>query len=338
MIKINHATIFTFTVLLTTILFSGCDQNQSEKDNSLTNQVAYSFFVAGHVYGTPGVNNVGLHPPFENQYPLIRKYPHISFGVLTGDIVAVSTPKDWDEVDASLNKLGVPVHFAFGNHDISSGYSNIIPRYGKKSYKSFNYKGDLFIILDPNLDHWNISGDQFVFLANEIAKHKEYKNIFIFFHQVLWWNSDNIFSDINLNSLAGRAKNINFTSKLLPLFKTIPNKVYLFAGDVGAFSIYPASYYYQKDNLTFIASGMGGHVNDNFIIVKVENGNVSFDIIALNGTDIHAMGELENYDISSFRFNVLLRWKRYLLVIKRSIKSLLQLGMVDDKKQSCPHC
>ena len=28
---------------------------------------SYSFFVAGHVYGAPGVNNVGVHPPFKQK-------------------------------------------------------------------------------------------------------------------------------------------------------------------------------------------------------------------------------------------------------------------------------
>jgi len=49
---------------------------------------SYSFFVAGHVYGAPGVNNVGFHPPFKHKLAYIQGRPEISLGVLLGDIVS----------------------------------------------------------------------------------------------------------------------------------------------------------------------------------------------------------------------------------------------------------
>jgi hypothetical protein len=43
---------------------------------------------------------------------------------------------------------------------------------------------------------------------------------------------------------------------------------------------------------------MGEGVGDNFVIVDVdENGEVSFEMIALNVDDIHAMGNIEDYQI-----------------------------------------
>ena len=54
--------------------------------------------------------------------------------------------------------------------------------------------------------------------------------------------------------------------------------------------------YHQYDNITLIASGMGGGVKDNMVIVDVhEDKSVSFRLIALNGNDIHALGRLEDH-------------------------------------------
>ena len=122
----------------------------------------YSFFVAGHSYGSPSVNSKGLHPPLKNKSPYLQSRLEIEFGVLTGDIVEQPSIASWDSVDADINALGLPVYFAPGNHDMINRplYES---RYGD-SYYHFLHHNDLFIILDPNIDGWNISGAQFSYL------------------------------------------------------------------------------------------------------------------------------------------------------------------------------
>ena len=69
----------------------------------------------------------------------------------------------------------------------------------------------------------------------------------------------------------------------------------MFAGDTG---IYDHGYMYYKDseNITFIASGMGGRKQDNFIVVDVQSDKfVSFQLIALYGEDVNALGKLKDY-------------------------------------------
>jgi len=241
----------------------------SRKPTKINTEILYSFFVAGHTYGTPGVNNIGLHPPFRNELKSIRMNPNIDMGFLTGDIVWTSTVTNWDEVDSDLKSLGVPVYFAPGNHDVTDRelFTN---RYGKlgKTYWQFERKGDLFIILDPNIANWNISGDQLIFLKNTLGKSAAYRNIFVFFHQLLWWANDNKFKNVKINSLQGRADKINFWKDIEPLFRELTNEVFMFAGDVGAFRNHRPMYY-QYDNIHFIGSGMGGGINDNYIIVNV---------------------------------------------------------------------
>mgnify|MGYP006250614381 CR=1 FL=1 len=75
------------------------------------------------------------------------------------------------------------------------------------------------------------------------------------------------------------------------------------SGDLGAFSSekrkkhYPIEYsYLKKDNITYIGTGMGGGIRDNFVIVDVlNNGEVNFRLIHLNGTNISGLGKLEEY-------------------------------------------
>jgi hypothetical protein len=219
-----------FVFLLLAILLFSADLRSQTKDN------LYSFFVAGHTYGKPGVNNPGFHPPFENKFSYIQNHPNIKFGILTGDIVCPNPDEnDWIEVDSKIDTLGLPVYFAVGNHDMENRpvYES---RYGK-TYYSFKYANDLFIILDPNIDQWNISGEQLIFLKNTINENQQSTdNIFVFFHQLLWWKKNNAYKKVHPNSFAGRADSINFWTEVIPLFKNIPNHTVFFAGDMGAAS------------------------------------------------------------------------------------------------------
>ena len=235
-----------------------------------TDNTAYSFFIAGHTYGTPGVNNIGLHPPFKGKFGYIQNRTEIKFGVLTGDIAgSVPTAQDWDEVDADIDTLGLPVYFAVGNHDMRDR-PLFESRYGI-TYFSFTYQNDLFIVIDPNIDGWSISGDQLEFLENVVdSSYQSVDNIFVFFHQLLWWKWNNIYSDIIPNSYEGMVTPTNFWTVVEPLFNGLPNNVVLCAGDLGAGDWSSDFMYDSYDNMTFVASGMGKGAEDNFIVINIE--------------------------------------------------------------------
>ncbi|MEA1875588.1 MAG: T9SS type A sorting domain-containing protein [Bacteroidota bacterium] len=261
--------------------------------------VSYSFFVAGHTYGKPGVDNVGLHPPFKEKFDYIRNREEIQLGFLTGDIVKRGSVKDWDEVDADIETLEIPVYFAAGNHDMSER-ALFESRYGI-TYYYFTRNNDLFIILDPNLDNWNISGDQLDFLITTLNDQvASSDNIFVFFHQMLWWSDDNIYQDLHCNSIEGRAQQINFWTDIEPLFHNLENEVYMFAGDVGAGSWASDVAYDHYDNISFIASGMGEGPGDNFVVVNIHTDkSISYDLICLNDPNLNCLGNLTDYRISS---------------------------------------
>jgi hypothetical protein len=262
---------------------------------------SYSFFVAGHVYGAHGESekNIGVHPPFKEKLLLIKNDTSIAFGVLTGDMVYDgASEKEWDELDADIATMGKTVYFAPGNHDIGNSKKRMLftKRYGA-SYQSMMHNDDLFIFLDTNLDPASITGDQLTWLKKEVwTKAKTSRNIFVFFHHVLWWQKDNRYKNSPLNSTKGRTVNNNFFTELYPMFEELTNEVFLFAGDTGA---YDRGVMYDKtNNTTLIASGMGGRKEDNFVITHVtNNGAVSFQLISLNSTTVDGLGTLEDYKI-----------------------------------------
>ena len=259
------------------------------------NSVLYSFFVAGHTYGQPGINNVGFHPPFKQKFPYIQSRSEIEFGVLTGDIVSpFPNAQDWDEIDAEIDTLALPIYFAVGNHDMENR-PLFESRYGI-TYFDFIYNNDLFIVLDPNIDGWSITGSQLLFLQNSVSDNYSSKeNIFVFFHQILWRENTNQFNYINWNSAVGRINPVNFWSTVIPIFDAIPNDVYMFAGDLGA--TWSTDVTFDRfNNIKLIASGMGDQNGENIIVVNVDsNKSVNYDLICLSDTNLSCLGELTDY-------------------------------------------
>jgi hypothetical protein len=256
---------------------------------------SYSFFAAGHTYGGRGMYYKGLHPPFEASFDLINERG-VDFGFLTGDIVVEVSDKDWDEVDSVLRKLNAPVYFAAGNHDVRDRemYER---RYGK-TYFEFTHKGDLFIVLDPNLDKWMISGEQLDFLKKTVeAKAGESRNIFVLFHQLLWWDKATKYKKVRPNSTKGKADSINFWTEIEPMFRQLKNEVFMIAGDMGGTNWSDVLMYDHYENITFVASGMGRGDGDNFIMINVKADTVELEVISLEGTDIHAMGSIKKYRV-----------------------------------------
>ncbi len=274
---------------------------------------SYSFFVAGHTYGHPGVDNEGFHPPFKDKFAYIQSRDEIQFGILTGDIVSPGpTAQDWDEIDNDISLLGLDVYFAVGNHDMENR-PLFESRYGD-TYYHFIYENDLFLILDPNIDNWNISGDQILYMKDVVNSNYEFiDNIFVFFHQLLWWDENNIYSQISPNSLAGRADTINFWTEVEPFFRQKPNHIVFFAGDVGAASWSSDFMYDAYDNIELVASGMGENIGDNFIVTNVnQDKTIDYDLICLSDIDLECFGDIKDYQLSLLISDThQINWKLY---------------------------
>ena len=271
-------------------LFTSCIKDSSQ----IILGSSYAFFAAGHTSGNPANWHRGFHAPFREKLHLIAQDSTIEFGFLLGDMVKKGSEENFRVLDEEIQLMNKTTHIVAGNHDVTDR-ALFDARYAPSFY-AFRRHHDLFIVLDSNLDGWNISGKQQAFLKETLEANTSCVHIFIMVHHLLWWSRENIFRHVRINSSTGRSQEVNFYTEILPLLRNQKKPVFLFAGDVGAQATGSEFIYHRDDNVTYIATGMGGSQRDNFIIVdRPLAGSVQFRLIALNGDDISALGRLEDY-------------------------------------------
>ena len=249
----------------------------------------YSFYVAGHTSADPRFKSGGLYGPFAEKFHMINEYQSMKFGFLLGDLVREASNEAWRLVKKDLGSLNPRIRNIVvpGNHDVGIGASNskrdiFLQQFGK-TFFSFKHEKDLFIILDANINQWNISGEQLQFLKRSLPNKKDViNNIFIFSHQLIWQDTSKPeFKKIKPNSFEGRSKNLNFWDEVFPLLSDLDNDIYFFSGDIGAAPNGSELFYTQYSGVTFVATGMGGGVRDNFLIVSVIKGAVQIFFVPL---------------------------------------------------------
>ena len=279
-------------LVLIVLVFGACEK---KKDSPVVCETpaSYSFFVAGHTYGSPVNFQQGLHPPFKAQIPAINSHPGLVLGVLTGDVVPKPEPEYWDAVEEDLDLFSVPVRIAPGNHDRSLEFNT---RFGSP-FSTHRVGNDLFLIL--NAYEWSIEGEQLE-LAKQLIDSlgPQSDHIFVFTHELLWWAPDNHFRTIRLNDDRNYRATSNYWDVVEPIFQHAGAPVYLFAGDIGATFEASTALYHEEGNITYIANGMGNGTSDSFIYVHVLiDGTLSFTLEALGTDDPKRLGELQDYPI-----------------------------------------
>ena len=271
-----------------------------------TSKESYSFFISGHIYGQ---KNGSSYPSSTllAALPLLKK-SSASFMVLGGDLY-----EDFNDISihnlkkSFLNQVPFPVFNAPGNHDFGM-HNNInlklarnkyIQHFGP-AYSSFIFSKDLFLILDSESDNGAIKGKQLAYalkvLDHAIEKEKV-KNIFIFFHRLLFENNNPDFSDFVFNTITnGGPSSIDdsFTKSIISkLKKQYHIQSYLIAGNVG----YQTPLFYEKHgNITYIASGLGDSSKDLLLKVTVPpNKHANFELISMSMSQTNSL-ELRDYN------------------------------------------
>jgi hypothetical protein len=257
----------------------------------------YAFLVAGHTYGVPGVDTVGVHAPFRAWFPEINAQG-LDLAVFTGDVVIESTEVNWDEIDADLEQLHLPVYIAAGNHDLINREVYAL-RHGATYYR-FEHQGDLFVVLDSYLADGNIVGEQFDFLVDALSEVKA-PNVFLFVHQLIWVTEDTPYFELKdrLNTDYRYDFANNFWSDVAPLLRELDAEVYVIAGDVGVSWAMPLFHEYDQ-GIHLVASGMGGSEEENYLIFDVRPGGVRIQAQRLDGKPL-SLGSVEAYDLAHYR-------------------------------------
>ena len=108
----------------------------------------------------------------------------------TTDTTAMN--KEWDEFLEIIGKLKAPYYLVPGNHDIT--YDEAEPVYRKRvgePYYSFDFMNTHFIMLDVSRIEKaeDLPQEQMDWLKEDLKKHQEKENIFVFYHKPLWFNA-----------------------------------------------------------------------------------------------------------------------------------------------------
>lgn len=126
-------------VVLLIIFSSLVDTIYSQEDSIL-----YSFLVADHTYGKPGVNNKGFHPPFKDKFQYIQSRPEQWFQLqkfrLTVDRniryqKAYNRPMtDWD-YSLEDDRIVVEIKFDAKDFDLKDEITSFMPFRNSKHSK-----------------------------------------------------------------------------------------------------------------------------------------------------------------------------------------------------------
>ena len=93
-------------------------------------------------------------------------------------------------------------------------------------------------------------------------------------------------------------KALAITDNISHILDSLPNNVVIFAGDLGCTEKVSSYMYYNDNNITLIASGMGGGKKDNIIVVEVNDDHeLNYRLIGLNNGLFSEMAILEDYEL-----------------------------------------
>lgn len=292
---------YTYSFLLLQLVLSVCVFAQPispfNKLQLKDTAVNYSFIVSGHFYGAS--SNASTFPASSVQANIEQlNDQHAAFLMSLGDLFMDVNEQYLDHYQKSLfNKLTLPLFNAVGNHDVSNG--NKYEKIFGPTFFSFRKGTELFFVLNTEQDDGSIKNAQLDLLKNELQPGKltAVKNIFIFSHRPVWAEQLEKYKKLfSGNTRTTFGKN-NFTDEVLPLLQAVSkekNVCWISGSTAGG----PASFFYDKheeSNITFMQTAIRDQPYDAALLVKIENGQISYSGISFTGQQLNPV---ESYNMA----------------------------------------
>jgi Icc-related predicted phosphoesterase len=333
--KIIRFTFFSFFILFTSIQAEINSQKNIDTIKNISDEI-YSFAVIGHAYGAPstsvypsasllsGVNKIkDYRPNF-----LILLGDTIQHGSSASNILNLKKNKVQKFNDAQLetlqklfvDKINVPVLNVPGNHDDPEGewYKY---NFGNNSNINFKINSEAFILFNSmNLCGGNkeINLEE-KFILENLQKYKnntDIKNIFLLMHQAIFTSENNELKDVKYWVNGGLAKCPSYTDKILPVLNELQKKIkiFLIAGDTGCkdyklgaapIDTFPL-FFHKRENINYLISGVCENINDNFVNIIINNGEVDFEPVSFL---YDRMNNIEAYNLGYWKEHFL-NWKQ----------------------------
>lgn len=250
---------------------------------------SFRFLVGGHLYG----DSRKVASPASTLLAARAQLASGEFDLMVacGDTFRFSTEDCFAQTTAALQPLPFPVFDAVGNHDVAvrSAYEK---RFGQ-TYGCFVHAGCLFVVLDTELDAWQISGEQLHFLWEVFAEARardDIRAVFCFGHKLIHCHRQRYFEVlVGSNALDGLTGPNRFAAHILPWLADIAHKkpVFWFGGDIGLEHTLPAFMDLDPSSgVTFLATGIGDLARDALLEVEVTGRNVQVRMRSLVGDEV----------------------------------------------------
>lgn len=266
----------------------------------------WHFLVAGHLYGDPKQTAMPA-ASFQRALPQLAA-SGADLLVCCGDTFRVGVPQCFDATAAVLQQLSAPVFNAVGNHDVVDRQA-YTARFGP-TFGAFVHGGCAFVLLDTELQTWEIAGEQLAFLRRALAAaagRADVRAVFCCAHKLVFAHRQR-YLEVLLggNALDGmdEPRPNRFAADVLPLLaaaaRTKP--VYWIAGDIGTARTLPA--FCDRDpssGVTFLATGIGDLPRDCVLEVEVDGAEVQVSLRPLGG---QAPRPLAEYDLRAWSKHV----------------------------------
>ena len=172
-------------------------------------------------------------------------------------------------------------YYLLGNHDESAYARKLLTEKFGGTFYSFKKQNDVYVVFDTQKELGDIPREQIEFLEKTIEENSKTKKFFLFMHELLWTAKKVEYKNIYPNR--GYAFDSNFWTEFYPVLKKNKSKnFYIVAGDVGANAASSPVFREKIDNVTFLASGMGGHKDENYLLFSVNGNDVDIFFVLLN--------------------------------------------------------
>lgn len=294
--------VFCFTQINAQKYLGHLDEQLKKMNPPLEIEAPYSFFATGHLYGDPtSVTNPAS--TLLNQLASLKVQG--DFWITLGD-----SYKQTDEEHLSayrknfLEKMIPPVINVVGNHEYDD--PDLYDTSFGPTYFSFEYQGDLFVVLNTELANGDIEGEQLEWLKKTEQRiiDNQYRNTFICMHKLIWTVQDRYEMIYRrCNARGGHTTSSKYLNEVHPIFEKMAKEtqLYILSGDVGKSWSYPLFYDHNQDqNIHYIATGIGNLPTDMLLEINVSKEGVDFKPIAL-GTSVTR--PIEHYGMKE--------WSRY---------------------------
>lgn len=246
-----------------------------ESNNQINDKFEKKFYVVGHSYGNPSGDNLALQPSllkyFEN-----NDLTDTSL-ILTGDLV-----RNYSYENLSIAKNQIELYFENyyivpGNHDVEFG--NAFYEIFEDDFFSLELNNTLLIGANFNTPNW-LPTVYHQNLINDLINKTDKEEIYLFSHQVFWYN---LFPDEQIvNSFALLEPTTN--PRILTDWLDIKDKkVTIISGDSGAWGQKPFCKVDFENKITYIANGIGNMEDDMIIeLIFSKNNNFELNFVRIN--------------------------------------------------------